>query len=213
MTWTLLHFLVTVYSIIPYVMAGNTFSSEPSPDKCLNTPNKLLNQRWACEDPALTFPTVACLAKDILICGKVQRKSCVFYSFGAQGPDARDFCETGLGGIGITFRNALDDPYIKQVINHPRFGDIGLQKLGAVRQVNDQNLNRQNIFVRKLSQAFASVCYDQAYLMVLKYQGRGVGIYQEAVEPPNKPTQDIKDNVWQNDEFPQLTQNDKICRY
>jgi len=162
--------------------------------------------------PALTFPTVACLERDILTCGKVKQNSCVFYSFGALGTHARGFAENELGGNGITFKNALDDRYMAEVIQHPRFGDVAQAEFYGLRLVNSENLNRREIFVRKLAQSFASVCSDQAYLMVLHYNGMGggVGIYQGPWEPANKPMQDIKDNVWQKDEFPQLTKNNKI---
>jgi hypothetical protein len=150
----------------------------------------------------------------ILTCGKVKQNSCVFYSFGAEGHQARAFADNELGGKGITFKNALDDKYMSTVIHHPRFGDIAQNEYFALRLVNSENLNRREIFIRKLAQAFASVCSDQAYLMVLHYNGMGggVGIYQGPWERANKPPQDIKDNVWQKDEFPQLTQNNKINR-
>lgn len=202
--------LLTFHTIIPLVLAGNALSNEPAPDACVNRPG--IGQRWACQDPALTFPTVACLERDILTCGKVKQNSCVFYSFGALGTHARSFADDVLGGNGITFKNALDDKYMKEVIYHPRFGDVAQNEYFAVRLVNSENLNRREIFVRKVAQAFASVCADQAYLMVLHYNGDGggVGIYQGPWEPENKPAEDIKDNVWMKDEFTRLTKNNKI---
>ena len=206
----LLQLLFMFYTFSPQVLAGNALSSKPVPDPCLHRPN--IGQRWACQDPALNFPTVACLIRDILTCGKVQQNSCVFYSFGAKGFEARSFAENELGGRGVTFRGALDDDYMTRVVQHPRFGDVGQAKLYAPRLVNSENLNRREIFARKVAQAFASVCSDQAYLMILHYNGTGggVGIYQSPWEPKNKPARDIKDNVWQKDEFTQLTNNNKI---
>ena len=173
-----------------------------------------IGQRWACQDPALTFPTVACLARDILTCGMVKQKSCVFYSFGAEGSDARSFATNELGGRGVTFKDALGDDYVKDVVNDARFGDIGEKKLFTKLLVNSANLNRANIFVRKLSQAFASVCSDEAYLTILQYKGKGggIGIYQNPWVRPDKSARGIKDNVWMKDGFPSLTQNNKINR-
>ena len=87
----------------------------------------------------------------ILTCGKVKQNSCVFYSFGAEGHQARAFADNELGGKGITFKNALDDKYMSTVIHHPRFGDIAQNEYFALRLVNSENLNRREIFIRKLA--------------------------------------------------------------
>lgn len=210
MARTLLQLSFIFYTSVPHILAGNALSSEPFPEKCVNRPG--IGQRWACQDPALTFPTVACLERDILTCGKVKQNSCVFYSFGAYGTDARSFAANELGGKGVTFKNALDDGYMDEVIHHPRFGDIGQNEYFAQRLVNSENLNWREILIRMVAQAFASVCSDQAYLMVLHYNGMGggAGIYQIPWVKENTPARDIKDNVWQKDEFPALTQNNKI---
>ena len=191
-------------------LAGNTPSNVnpnilPLKDSvCAHRPSE--GQRWACEDPQLTFPTVACLTRDVLTCGNVVGKSCVFYSFGAGGCAARDFAKTLVNGKGVTFHDALDTDYISEVLGVKKF-----HLIDATR--NDQNLNRRNIYVRKLAQAFASVCGNtQAFLLVKHYQGQGggVGVYQTPWDPPTKHPIDIQDNVWLNDEFPSLQNNNKI---
>lgn len=206
MTRNLLSILITLSGGIHPISAGNTGSK--SLDACLNRPNPLLNQRWACENPQLLFPTVACLTQDILTCGKVTKdKTCVFYSFGAQGSDAANYCSQDLEGVGIRFHEVLDDDYLKKVIGNPKFG-LQQGKMPISLPTNDQNLNRKDIYVRKLAQAFASVCQGEAFLMVLHYQGDGggIGIYQNPRDPDGTPECDKKDNVWQLDEFPSLTQ-------
>ena len=202
--------LITVHALIPILLAGNVISKNPI--DCVNGPG--VGQRWACLDPALSFPTVAYLTRDMLTCGRVtQDKSCVFYSVGAKGDAPVDaFAANELGGKGISFKGAMGDDYIKQVANHPRWGDLREQGYYAKRLVNSGNLNRREIWNRKLAQAFASVCSDEAYLLVQRYRGAGggVGIYQIPKDRDNTPPWDVKDNVWVKDEFPALTMNNKI---
>ena len=187
-------------------LAGNCKSKIP--DACKHRP--LPGQRWACEDPKLQFPTVACLAKDILTCGKVGKNWCVFYSMGAKGYDALAYANdeyTGLNGVGVTFHMAFDDEYIERVIGESRF------RIGDNAE-NAAHLTRANIYVRKLSQAFASVCTGNAFVMVLQRYGKGggVGAYQTPWAPSTRPVESRQDNVWENDEFPALQLNDKIER-
>lgn len=202
MTRGLLHLFFILSTVILYTYAGGCVSKEP--DACPNRPRR--GERWACEDPRLPFPTVAYLTKDILTCGKVGDKSYVFYSFGAKGFDARNYANNDLNGRGVTFHDAVEKDYILKVIGHARFSMTDKTR-------NGMNLNRQNIFVRKLSQAFASICKNDAFLMITKRDGKGSGV--RAYQTPwvdGKPEQDRQDNVWENDEFPALQLNDKINR-
>jgi hypothetical protein len=82
MTRTLVQLLLTLSTLILQTLAGGCQLKEP--DGFEHRP--LLGQRWACKDPQLQFPTVACLARDILTCGKVKDNWCVFYSMGAKVP-------------------------------------------------------------------------------------------------------------------------------
>ncbi len=204
---TLVHLLLVLTTLMLQTLAGSCQSKIP--DACIHRP--LPGQRWACGDPKLQFPTVTCLTKDVLTCGKVKKNWCVFYSMGAVGTDALDYANddmAGLNGVGVTFHMALDDKYIKQVIGQERF------RITDTTSKNAAHLNRQNIYVRKLSQVFASVCTENAFVMVLKRNGKsgGVGAYQTPWVNLAKPVGDRHDNVWENDEFPPLQLNDKIKR-
>jgi len=92
---------------------------------------------------------------------------------GRQGSDAQDYANEDLNGRGVTLYMAFDQDYIFRVIGQPRFRVIDQTQ-------NAAHLNRQKIYVRKLSQAFASVCKGNAFLMVAKHNGigGGVGAYQ-----------------------------------
>ncbi len=80
---------------------------------------------------------------------------------------------------------------------------------------NAANLNRADILVRKTSQAMASLCKSDAYLMVLRRNGDGggVGITQTPWVPSNMPSQYRKDNVWEDYDFPSLQLNDRVSKY
>ncbi len=104
MTRTLVQLLLTLSTLILQTLAGGCQLKEP--DAFEHRP--LLGQRWACEDPQLQFPTVACLARDILTCGKVKDNWCVFYSMGAKGSDAQDYANEDLNGRGVTLHMAFD---------------------------------------------------------------------------------------------------------
>ncbi len=165
------------------------------------------SERWACEEDGLQFPTVECLVQDVITCGNVKDKSCVFYSMGAEGIDARTFAAQDLNGQGVTFHMALDGSYMKRVMDNPVF-DI------ASSARNAGNLSRKDIYIRKLSQALASVCKNDAYLMVLKRNGDGggVGIHQTPWVHPKMPSRYMKDNVWEDHELPSLQLNDRVPR-
>ena len=126
---------------------------------------------------------------------------------GAKDFDAKNFVNNDLNGRGVTFPDAVEQDYITKVIGQERF-----RVTDGTR--NGMRLNRQNIFVRKLSQAFASVCKGNAFLMVAQRNGKGggVGANQTSWVDPDKPAQNNQDNVWENDEFPALQRNDKIDR-
>lgn len=216
MAHKLLYVILTLTTTFHKTLAGNQVGKAiggscqpktpepPVAGACVGQPQR--QQRWACEDPRLQFPTVACLTADILLCGKVKDNWCVFYSFGALGYHARNYAAKDLIGRGITIHGAFDGKYEERVLAQKRFHLDD-------RNPNAQNLVRESIYVRRLSQAFASVCKDKAYLMIDRRDGLGgggPGIFQAPWFPDNRPGADRQDNVWLNDEMPALQLNDKI---
>ncbi len=121
---------------------------------------------------------------------------------GAKGIDARNFVAHDLNGRGVTFHAAVDRNYISDVMR------THLTRTAR----NAVNMNREDIYIRKLSQAFASVCEGDAYLMVLKRngQGGGVGVFQTPWVADDKDPSDIRDNVWEDYEFPSLQLNMRV---
>src|SRR5579862_1617378 len=163
---------------------------------CKNRP--AAGQKWACQDPSITFPTVECLLADIKTCGNLGENT-VFYSFGASTTDARSKFRGTLNPIGVMFDDALDEQYWTEVIWDPRFN------LADATQVN--NIDRWHVVAYRLSQAMAKGSTGDAYVVVPQRNGPagGVGAYQ--LPPPN-----IRPNVWRTFEFPVLQQNSNIKR-
>ncbi len=127
---------------------------------------------WACDHTKVDFPTVECLAADMMSCGNVGNNS-VFYSFGARTEDVRPFRDT-LNPKGTMFNDALDDYYVRAIapLGNDWFhlSDITVRGTSGL----NYNMNRQDIFTARYSEALAQVSSDTAYIVVLRYEGDGL---------------------------------------
>lgn len=134
----------------------------------------------------------------------------MFYSFGGKASHAKGYAVNDLSGRGATFHMALDAAYMKRVlgVGTRDFDPFGLRDMTQ----NAFNLNRHDIWVRKLSQAFASVCGGDTFLMVDIYNGKegGLGIYQNPLPDDDVPLKYRKEQVWRSHEFPTLRHNDRV---
>ena len=157
---------------------------------CAGKPTE--GKQWACEEPYLAFPTVACLKADIITCGNMAADNIrsVFYSFGPDIADAYRFRDT-LTPQGVTYQDVLDREYFETVLLP--FGWKQYQE-------------REQFLVQLISEAMASLSHGEAYLPILHYQGDegGVGAYQ------NPLPDDWRTNIWKTNEFPTLQRNDEV---
>lgn len=171
---------------------------------------------WACDQSKVDFPTVDCLAADMRACGNVGNNS-VFYSFGAHTIDARPFRDT-LHPQGTMFNEALDDDYIKFIVN-PANDQFYLSAID-VRGTSGLNLgmNRQDIWIARYSEAFAQVSTDTAYIVVLNYGGdpqynRGgrPGSFQTPRPADLQRNPNPNQNIWGLYELPTLQR--QVCTF
>ena len=152
------------------------------------------DQAWACEDPSVTFPTVECLAADMLTCGNIGSDDVrsVFWSYGATTADMEHFRDQ-LTPPGSCYYDLLDQEYSDRVFT--RFN------LHASFERNER-------FVQRASQAMASISRGEVFLVLLQRQGQygGVGIFQDP-----KPNDHLT-NIWTENEFPTLQRNPAVTR-
>ncbi|KAI4158030.1 MAG: hypothetical protein L6R39_000557 [Caloplaca ligustica] len=227
--------LLTLTRIV-LVHAGNCFSTyRPDPDDQDPPPKRYLdckNRRppgnatwapdggWACARSDINFPTVGCLAADMQACGNVGQNS-VFYSFGAATVQVVPFRDK-LVPRGIMFNDILDEAYYKEVIEKGlpiwRLDD----RTRGTKGLLNENMTRDNIYVARVSQAFAQLSTGVAYLVVKDINGKPEtndvngqrtrpGAYQKP-PIPDEQEQYTPPNIWRAYEFPTLQRNAKILQ-
>ena len=172
-------------------------------------------EKWACEAENLDFPTVDCLVQDITTCDLVNKDGAntVFYSFGVATKEARPNVRDKLAPKGVMFNDGLmnDADWWPKVVANPKYS------IGDPTRMNDagkrsNGLNRNDIFVARMSEALARASKNDVYLVYGQEVGGGGkdgdlgGIYQLplAVDPNNPDPVKKIPNAWRTWEFPTI---------
>ncbi|KAG8527934.1 uncharacterized protein KY384_006850 [Bacidia gigantensis] len=172
-------------------------------------------QKWACEDDRLDFPTVDCLVQDIRTCDLLNKDGAptVFYSFGVATKDARPNVRDKLNPHGVMFNDGLmsDADFWPKVVAKDKF------KIADPTRMNDPSkrsngLNRNDIFVARMSEALARASTNDVYVVYkAEVAGGGKdgdlgGIYQLPLPIDLNNPDMVKrlPNAWRTWEFPTI---------
>lgn len=194
---------------------------DPNPiwRQCNSRP--LHGQTWACEADNIDFPTVECLVQDIKTCDLLNKDgaSTIFYSFGVATIEVRPNVRNKLAPKGVMFNDGLmrDDDWWPKVIANKRF------HIGDPTRMNDPSkrsngLNRNDIFVARMSEALARASTNDVYLVYSQEVGKGGkdrdigGIYQLPLPIDTKDPDPAKKvpNAWRTWEFPTIQKHTKV---
>ena len=178
-------------------------------------------EKWACEADDLDFPTVDCLVQDITTCDVLNKDgaSTVFYSFGVPTREARPNVRDKLTPKGLMFNDGLmnDEDWWQKVVNNPKYhiADPTRMKDASKRSYG---LNRNDIFVARMSEALARTSKNDVYLVYGEEVGGGGkdgdlgGIYQLPlpVDPNNPDPVKRIPNAWRTWEFPTIQKYSEV---
>lgn len=139
---------------------GAQVQTPPPGPVCLSRPPD--GNPWACDPQNVNFPTAACIAQDMLVCGLIGQNT-VFYSFGASPQEVDNFAGS-LSPRGVVFNTALGSDW---------WDILGPFRLGQA--------NRQAVFTARFAQAMARVSRGTSYLAC------GANCNAYTVPPANPP--------------------------
>ena len=209
---------------------STTGQPPPQPKWAVCTGRPPPGEQWACENPDLDFPTVDCLIQDLRTCNVAGSAGTnqVFYSFGTETASARTNIRDKLQPRGIMFNDGLMSDEEKGVgwadrilYNSPRFNLGDKDTRVSDPSKSSFRMNRQNIFVARMSEALARVATGEVFMVYLDFVGEGGldnglgGIYQLPLNQDANPDPNPElrlPNFWKNFELGPLQRNRAVTK-
>jgi hypothetical protein len=166
----------------------------------LNKCPKGMPKKWACLDPKIDFPTVECIAADIIACGTLEKNPALFYSFGATTIEVRTKVRDKLNPKPVMFNDALPQDWDDKVTRDPRFG------LLQGKIADPGYLARYDAYVNRFSAAMAKVAQGEVIVVTATRTSRNTGNGAYSLPDPQTPAE----NRWRLYEFPIAQRNPKV---
>ncbi|KAF3037187.1 hypothetical protein E8E12_001945 [Didymella heteroderae] len=166
----------------------------------LNKCPKGLPKKWACLDPKIDFPTVDCIAADIVACGTLEKNPALFYSFGATTIEVRTEIRDKLSPKPVMFNDVLPQDWDDKITKEPRFGLLQ----GKIAEPG--YMKRYDAYVNRFSAAMAKVAQGEVIIVTKTRISRNKGDGAYSLPDPQTPAE----NRWRLYEFPVAQRNPKV---